>query len=114
MKPIVGVLFLTFLLVTGGNYISASWENGTISGTLTVEVSIYPTGTEGLVLYVALFPRGPIIGICADVASGELLIGTEASTVMGDPQTEDEIFLNLGAYSLYLWIDMNDTLDTVH
>lgn len=112
MKPIFGVLFLTFLLHIGVNYISASCENGAISGTLTVEMSSYPGGIEGHVLYMLLFARGPGIVIYADVATGELLIGSETSTVMEASFAVDKNLLNPGDYSLYLYIDMNDNFDT--
>ena len=112
MKLIAGVLLLIFLLVAGVNCIAASCDNGAISGTLTVEMFNYPAGSEGHFLYMVLYPRGPGIVICAVVASGELLIGTVASTVLESSFAVDENLLNPGDYSLYLWIDMNDNFDT--
>ena len=100
------VLMLVFVLFAC-DFIGGS------SGTLTVEITGYPPGTRGNKLYMELYEGGAGHLFPSLLATGSILLGTEYSDVMEDPITSEYIVLDAGDYDLYLWIDMNDNIDTI-
>jgi hypothetical protein len=114
MKPAVYVVISIFFLVAGVIFLSATCDSsGGESGTLTVGLNGIPSGADGHLLLIGAFEDGVDAMIAPLLAAGSIEIGTETSTVMQDPTTSAVITLDAGDYDLYMWIDMNDNLETV-
>ena len=103
---IIGVFIWGFVLTTCDN-------TGGSVGTLTVEIAGCPSGAEACKLYLELYAAGADPLSSSLLATGSILLGTEESVVIKDPLSDEDIVLDAGEYDLYLWIDMNDNIDTV-
>jgi len=103
---VIVVLILVFGLLACGN-------GGASSGTLTVGITGFPPGADGKMLFMGLYEGGADPFSASLLAVGEIELGIEESEVMRDPITNENIVLDPGHYDLYLWIDMNDNMDTV-
>jgi hypothetical protein len=103
---VIVVLILVFGLLACGN-------GGASSGTLTVVITGTPPGADGKGLYMGLYKRDADPSSASLLAVGDILLGTEFSEVMKDSITGENIVFDPGHYDLYLWIDMNDNMDTV-
>ena len=102
-----------FLLVAAVIFISASCDNGGSSGTLTVVLSGIPAGSDGHLLLIGVYADGADPWTAPMLGMSDLDIGTETSKVVEDPTTRDIATFDPGDYDLYMWIDMNDNLETV-
>ena len=82
-------------------------------GTLTVEIAGCPPGADDCKLYLQLYAAGADPLSSPLVASGIILLGSEVSDVMVDPDTAEDMVLVSGDYDLYIWIDTNDNNDSI-
>ena len=100
------VLMLVLVLITCDN-------TGGSGGTLSVGITGCPPGTENCNLYLELYNSGADPLSSSLLAIGSILLGTIESDVMEDPLSDEDIVLDAGDYDLYLWIDINDNIDTM-